>query len=68
VDVIYNFGVAGDLPVTGDWTGTGKTNIGVFRGSGQWYLNKAGNGAWTPPTDIMYNFGVAGDKPVTGKW
>src|SRR2546426_663658 len=24
------FGISGDLPVAGDWTGTGKAQIGVF--------------------------------------
>lgn len=66
-DVIYNFGIPGDVPVTGDWNATGKTKIGVFR-SGQWYLNVSGTGAWNPPTDVAYNFGIPGDIPVTGVW
>jgi FtsP/CotA-like multicopper oxidase with cupredoxin domain len=70
-DVTYTFGVAGDIPVTGDWNGTGKTNIGVFR-NGTWFLNVSGTGAWNPApggTDVTYpSFGRAGDIPVTGDW
>jgi len=37
----------GDLPVVGDWTGTGFSNIGVFRPStGEWFLDLNGNGQW----------------------
>jgi hypothetical protein len=34
-----------ERPVTGDWNGTGKTEIGVFRPStGEWFLDLNGNG------------------------
>jgi len=35
----------GDLPLTGDWSGSGKTSIGIFR-SGYWLLDLNGNGAF----------------------
>ncbi|MBT0653147.1 multicopper oxidase domain-containing protein [Geomobilimonas luticola] len=71
-DAIYNFGtgLAGAIPVTGDWTGNGTTKIGVFV-NGTWYLDLNGNGAWDgTPTDAMYVFGagVAGALPATGDW
>ena len=34
-----------DIPVVGDWTGTGTAKLGVYR-QGQWYLDKNGNGVW----------------------
>jgi hypothetical protein len=63
------FGMAGDLPVIGDWTGTGTTKIGVFR-NGQWYLDLNGNGAWNDcGTDACYaSFGMTGDIPISGDW
>jgi hypothetical protein len=66
-DLIHNFGIAGDVPVTGDWNGSGTTKIGVYR-NGQWYLDMNGNGIWDPATDVILNFGIAGDIPVTGDW
>jgi hypothetical protein len=65
--VIPNFGagLAGAMPVVGDWDGTGVTRIGVFW-NGQWFLDKAGDGIWHgTPTDIYYpNFGVG----LPGAW
>jgi hypothetical protein len=64
-----SFGRAGDLPVAGDWTGTGTMKIGVFR-NGQWFLDLNGNGVWDGcGTDACYaSFGGATDKPVAGAW
>ncbi len=71
-DAMYYFGggVDGAIPVTGDWTGDGKTKIGIYA-NGIWYLDLNGNGAWDgTPTDAMYSFGggVTGAIPVTGDW
>jgi len=66
----YNFGISGDIPVTGDWNADGGTEIGVFRNSTHlFYLDYNGNGAWNGASvDRQYNFGIIGDKPITGKW
>jgi len=66
-DVTYGFGLGGDVPVTGDWNGDGKTEIGVFRNGYMWHLDKSGDGRWGSG-DVTYGFGLSGDKPVTGKW
>jgi len=68
VDTTFTFGAASDIPVTGDWNGTGTSRIGVFR-NGTWYLDVSGNGAWDGAgTDASYTFGTASDIPVTGDW
>ncbi|MCL4402824.1 MAG: malectin domain-containing carbohydrate-binding protein, partial [Acidobacteria bacterium] len=66
---IPRFGQDGDIPVVGDWDGTGQTRIGVFR-KGEWYLDLNGNGMWDGPSVDLYmpHFGQAGDMPVAGGW
>ena len=71
-DAMYTFGagLAGALPVAGDWTGTGTFRVGVYD-NGTWYVDLNGNGAWDgTPTDGMYTFGagLAGALPVTADW
>jgi len=70
IDRQYNFGIAGDIPVSGDWNADGTTEIGVFRPSTHiFYLDYSGNGMWNGGgVDRQYNFGITGDKPVSGKW
>ena len=70
VDRQYNFGITGDIPITGDWNDDGISEIGVFRPSTHlFYLDYNGNGAWNgAATDSSYNFGITGDIPVSGKW
>ena len=59
----------GDVPVVGDWSGSGTTKIGIYRPStGQWFLDYNGNGVFDAG-DKTYQFGgIAGDKPVVGDW
>jgi len=66
----YNFGISGDIPVSGDWNLNGRTEIGVFRNSTHmFYLDYNGNGVWNGAvTDRQYNFGISGDIPVSGDW
>ena len=41
------FGAVTDLPVSGDWSGSGVSRIGVYRPqTGQWFLDQNNNGAW----------------------
>jgi len=57
-------GLVGDIPVYGDWNGTGTTKKGIYR-NGTWLLDFNGTGAFT----TTYHFGgVAGDYPVVGDW
>ena len=72
IDGCYGpFGLAGDLPVTGDWDLSGKARIGVFDpSSGQWELDLNGNGKFDDcKIDRCFGpFGQAGDLPVVGNW
>ena len=68
---LSNFGHMHDLPVAGDWDGTGKAMIGVFRPStGEWFLDKNGNGQLDGcgVDTCVRSFGNPGDLPVVGKW
>ena len=64
-------GVAGDMPITGDWNGNGLTKVGVYRpANGLFVLDWDGDGLFTG-ADKAYNLGVgrvAGDVPVVGDW
>jgi hypothetical protein len=65
------FGGKGDLPIVGDWDGTGTVRIGVFRPStGMWYLDINGNGKLDNCSvdACLGPFGQPGDLPVVGKW
>lgn len=61
-----SYGLATDIPIAGDWTGSGTKNIGVFR-NGTWILDTNGNGI-LDATDKTVLFGQAGDIPVVGDW
>jgi hypothetical protein len=69
-DAIWNFGLPGDLPVVGDWNGTGVSKIGVMRcpttGVCTWYLDIGNKHTYDPATVGTYSFGLPGDRPVAG--
>jgi hypothetical protein len=63
-DETFAFGSPGDIPVAGDWLGTGTITPGVVR-NGIWYLRYTN----TPGVaDKSFAFGNPGDIPVTGHW
>jgi hypothetical protein len=69
----YRFGgVTGDLPVVGDWLGTGKSCIGVFRSGFFWVFDLNCNGTFDGTDagqDAAFPFGgLSGDVPVVGAW
>jgi murein DD-endopeptidase MepM/ murein hydrolase activator NlpD len=63
--VFTHFSPAGVTGVAGDWSGTGRANIGDFS-NGVWHLDLNGNGVVDP--NETFTFGQAGDKPVVGDW
>jgi hypothetical protein len=63
---VSSYGQAGDIPIAGDWTGSGVKRVGVFR-NGLWILDTNGNGV-LDAGDKIVTFGQAGDIPVLGDW
>ena len=54
----------GEVPITGDWDGSGKTQIGVYLPSQAEFFLGDVNGI--APTTLRY--GDPGDVPITGDW
>lgn len=74
-DIFFQFGLPGDIPVVGDWTGTGITKAGVMRcpaigqpGVCTWYLDAANTRLPSDPSNLILQYGLAGDLPVVGNW
>jgi hypothetical protein len=66
-----SFGQEGDLPVAGDWNGTGTSKIGVFRpDTGEWFLDLDGDRRLDNCSidRCIASFGLQDDLPVIGDW
>ena len=58
--------------ISGAWSSTGSTNVGVFRNGRDWFLDN-GNLKWDgcgefPALDRCGSFGLHGDQPLIGDW
>ena len=51
-----------DMPLTGDWDGNGRTELGLYRPSTHQFLRQI-SGTWKVVT-----WGGSGQQPVTGDW
>jgi hypothetical protein len=60
------FGIRGGIPVTGDFNGDGKFEVGFFK-NGEWFIDLNDNGIWDAG-DLRAKLGHKGDRPVTGDW
>ena len=64
-DIYFNLGLAGDIPIVGDITGNGYTDVAVVRdvsGGLLWYIDTDGN--YIPDQWVFY--GLADDIPMVG--
>lgn len=68
-DLVVGFGAVTDTPVTGDWNGDGKFDLGIFR-NGTFYLDGNGNREWNGNGggDAQFGFAAATDTPLSGDW
>lgn len=65
LDKSIRFGDCNDLPVIGDWTGSGKDGIGVFRPTTRtWWLDYNLDGI----ADNVIGYGLQNDIPIVGHW
>ena len=70
-DISFGYGGYGDFPVVGNWNGTDRDSIGVFRPAAapgkeaRWLLRRR-VGPGDP--DISFGYGGYGDGPVVGNW
>jgi len=62
--VALTYGNPNDVPITGDWDGSGKTQIGAYRPSNRtFYLGDVGG-----VSQQAIPFGDANDVPIAGDW
>ncbi|MGC1275928.1 MAG: hypothetical protein WBC44_19660 [Planctomycetaceae bacterium] len=70
-DAVFDFGLAGDIIVVGDWDGNGVDDLGVARRNGggglRFFLDSNGNRRFDPG-DTIFDYGLAGDKIIVGDW
>ncbi len=69
-DRCLSIGLNGDIPLVGDWNGSGTVKVGTFRPTnGAFYLDYNGNGQWDGcGMDRCLSMGLNGDTPLVGKW
>jgi PKD repeat protein len=60
----FAYGLPGDIPLVGDWTGKGYDSIGVYR-DGNFLLRDSNTGGWA---DNAFAYGLPGDIPLVGDW
>lgn len=70
-DAVFDFGLAGDIVVVGDWNADGADDLGVGRPNGSggltFFLDSNGNRGFDG-SDAVFDFGLEGDIIVVGDW
>jgi DNA-binding beta-propeller fold protein YncE len=67
ISVYMPYALPGDLPVVGDWEGTGVDTVGLYRPSTARFILQDANAQESAP-DYTFTLGVAGDTPIAGNW
>jgi glucose/arabinose dehydrogenase len=63
----FQYGMPGDVPVSGDWDGDGVRTVGIFRPSeAAWYLRNSNTTGIADLPPLQY--GMPGDTPIAGDW
>ncbi|MDR1494398.1 MAG: carboxypeptidase regulatory-like domain-containing protein [Planctomycetaceae bacterium] len=65
IDHVFRYGAESDKAVTGNFSGDGTTQIGVYR-NGTWYIDYNGNGYWDSGDVEAKTDAQAGDVPIVG--
>ena len=60
-DLIFAYGIAGDVPLVGDINQDGTDDIAIFR-NGMWGVDTTGDHL----PDLIFAYGIAGDVPLVG--
>jgi len=58
----FFYGMAGDIPIVGDWTNDGCDTLGIYRNGRVFIKNTLGTGV----ADFDFWYGIPGDRPFTG--
>lgn len=58
----FFYGIAGDIPIVGDWDNNGCDTLGIYRNGRVYIKNTLGTGF----ADFDFFYGVSGDRPFTG--
>ncbi len=68
-DQACQFGVSGDIPLSGDWNGGGDDDIGVYRPASRLFLADLDESCtYSAANDETFLFGAVGDIPLVGDW
>ncbi len=65
-DLSFNFGVAGDKPLTGDWDGDDVDTIGAYSPATGTFALRNSNSAGAP--FVTFTFGAPNLIPIEGDW
>jgi hypothetical protein len=60
-DLVFGYGIPGDVPLVGDFNKDGSDDIAIFR-NGIWCVDTTGNRI----ADLVFCYGIGGDVPLVG--